>query len=114
MEIVIIEILLWLGFGLLLWALRESLNGVEIELQGPPPGKPAAPTLPVASKPQQLLEPIGRYADRIIHDFAIIDGRIYRFECVCPPLQARGLGRHQRWVSPGLVYSECTVPQPAH
>lgn len=109
MEIAIIEILLWLGFGLLLWALRESLNGVELELHGPPPGKPVAAALPVASKPQQLLEPIGRYADRIIHEFAVIDGRIYRFECVCARRDATRLGRHQRWVAPGLVYAECAA-----
>lgn len=110
MEIAIIEIVLWLGFGLLLWALRESLNSVEIELHGPPPARPARQPLPPASKPQQLFEPIGRYADRIIHDFAVIDGRAYRFECVCPRREATRLERHQRWVAPGLVYAECALP----
>ncbi len=110
MEIAIIEILLWLGFGLLLWALRESLNGVEIELHGPPPPPRAAKALPPASKPQQLFEPIGRYADRIIHEFAVIDGRGYRFECVCPRREATHLAQHQRWVAPGLVYAECALP----
>ena len=110
MEIAIIEIVLWLGFGLLLWALRESLNGVEIELHGPPPARHGSASLPPASKPQQVYEPIGLYADRIIHEFAVIDGRGYRFECVCPRRDAARLERHQRWVSPGLVYAECALP----
>ncbi len=110
MEIAIIEIVLWLGFGLLLWALRESLNGVEIELHGPPPARNTAPKLPPPSKPQQLFGPIGRYADRIIHEFAVIDDRGSRFECVCPRRDAARLGGHQRWVAPGLVYAECVLP----
>ena len=110
MEIAIIEIVLWLGFGLLLWALRESLNNVEIELHGPPPYRREATSLPPASRPQQLFEPIGRYADRIIHEFAVIDGRGYRFECVCPRRDATRLEKHQRWVAPGLVYAECALP----
>ncbi len=110
MEIAIIEILLWLGFGLLLWALRESLNGVEIELHGPPPARHPAPALPPASRPQHLLQPIGRYAGRIIHEFAVIEGRGYRFECVCARRDASVLKRHQRWVAPGLVYAECALP----
>jgi hypothetical protein len=110
MEIAIIEIVLWLGFGLLIWALRESLNGVEIELHGPPPAARAKVPLPPASRPQQLFEPIGRYADRIIHEFAVIDGRGYRFESVCPRREARRIEGHQRWVAPGLVYAECALP----
>ena len=93
-----------------LWALRESLNGVELELQGPPPARRTPVPLPPASKPQQLFEPIGRYADRIIHEFAVIDGHGYRFEYVCPRREAMRLQQHQRWVAPGLVYAECTLP----
>ena len=110
MEIAIIEIVLWLGFGLLIWALLESLNGIELELQGPPTARRAPMPLPPPSKPQQLFEPIGRYADRIIHEFAVIDGGGYRFECVCPRREATRLKRHQRWVAPGLVYAECALP----
>ncbi len=111
MEIAVIEILLWLGFGLLLWALRESLNSVEVELNAAPPTRRPAP-LPPPSKPQKLVGPIGRYADRPIHEFAIIEGRTYRFECVCPRRDANRLACHQRWVAPGLVYAECAVPSP--
>ncbi len=110
MEIAIIEILLWLGFGLLLWALRDSLDGVEVELHRGHTSIRARPVLPPASKPQQVFAPIGRYADRTIHEFAVIDGLGYRFECVCPRRDASRLKHHQRWVSPGLVYAPCTLP----
>ncbi len=109
MEIAIIEILLWLGFGLLLWALRESLNSVEVELTAAPPVRRRTP-LPPPSNPQTRVGPIGRYADSPIHEFAIIEGRTYRFECVCPRRDSNRLACHQRWVPPGLVYAECALP----
>lgn len=112
MNFLVIEILLWVGFALLIWALRESLSRIEaeFELRGPPPPDPPAPRPAVASKPQQLLDPIGQYRGRVIHDYAIIDGRPYRFAHVCPWNQTSRLPKGQRWVSPGLVYTECSVP----
>lgn len=112
MNFLAIEILLWVGFALLIWALRESLSRIEteFELRGPPPGSPPAPRPAEVSKPQQLLDPIGQYRGRVIHDYAIIDGRPYRFAHVCPWNQTARLPRSQRWVSPGLVYVECAAP----
>ena len=111
MDFLVIEILLWVGFALLIWALRESLHRIEteFELRGPPPTAPAR-RLADVSKPQQLIDPIGEYRGRLIHDYAIIDGRSYRFAHVCPWPQSARLPQDQRWISPGLVYVECAAP----
>lgn len=112
MDFLVIEVLLWVGFALLIWALRESLIRIEteFELRGPPPADPAARRRSEISRPQQLLDPIGEYRGRVIHDIAIIDGRSYRFAHVCPWNQSSRLPKGQRWVSPGLVYVECAAP----
>lgn len=113
MDFLVIEILLWVGFALLIWALRESLHHIEteFELRGPPRAALSPSRRPAeASRPQQLIDPIGAYRGRVIHDYAIIDGRPYRFAHVCPWSQSNRLSGDQRWVSPGLVYVECSTP----
>lgn len=113
MEFLVIEILLWVGFALLIWALRESLDHIEneFELRGPPSAALAQARRPAqVSRPQQLIAPIGEYRGRVIHDYAIIDGRRYRFAHVCPWSQSGLLPGDQRWVAPGLVYVECAAP----
>ncbi len=113
MDLLIVEILLWLGFALLIWALRDSLIQIEneFELRGPPTSAGQLSPHPVsASRPQQLIDPIGQYRGRTIHDYAIIDGRPYRFAYVCPLMQSGCLDSEQRWISPGLVYVECATP----
>ena len=54
MNFLVIEILLWVGFALLIWALRESLHRIEteFELRGPPPAATQARRLADVSKPQ--------------------------------------------------------------
>lgn len=112
MDFLIVEILLWLGFALLIWALRDSLIQIEneFELRAPPTSSLQAARPANASRPQQLIDPIGHYRGRTIHDYAIIDGRPYRFAYVCPWTQSASLDNEQRWISPGLVYVECAVP----
>ncbi len=112
MDFLIVEILLWLGFALLIWALRDSLIQIEneFELRGPPPASAAKEQPVSASRPQQLIDPIGHYRGRTIHDYAIIDGRPYRFAYICPWTQSGRLDSEKRWVSPGLVYVECATP----
>lgn len=112
MDFLIIEILLWVGFALLIWALRESLSRIEteFELRGPPPATSPTRRPAEVSKPQQLIEPIGQYRGRPIHDYAIIEGRPYRFAHICPWGQSANLRGDQRWVSPGLVYVACAAP----
>ena len=62
--------------------------------------------------PQRLLNPIGRYDGQPIHEFAIIDGRQYRFAHVCPTPELPSSSRdcaHYQWIAPGLVYVECAA-----
>ncbi len=113
-DMIVIEVLLWLGFGLILWALRQSLLQVENELvqrQHRPPA-PRSASADAATRPQKLIEPIGRYSGDTIHRYAIIEGRHYQFDFVCPEPPAAGLPGNQRWIAPGLVYVESPVPSP--
>ena len=104
-----IEFILWLGFAMLVWAMRDSLGQVEslIELRKLP--LPEGPEVRFTgfSSPQQLIEPIGLYLDRQIFHYAVIDGKTYSFDHVCPSEMREVLGRHERCVAPGLVYVEC-------
>lgn len=110
MSLMIVEMLLWIGFGLVLWAMREDLMQAESRLRPPAPllpGRTPNAPAPQMSQPQQIADPIGQYRGRTIHDYAVIDGRQYRFAHVCPCGPAERLAGNQRWVSPGLVYVEC-------
>lgn len=113
MSLLVIEIVLWIGFALVIWAMRDSLLHVESELQtrvtpkaGVPPRRRAA----IASRPQRQSLPIGHYRGRIIHDFVVIDGRHYRFAHVCPHPGTQPLAGNERWVAPGLIYVESPPP----
>lgn len=112
MELLIIEILLWIGFGFLLWAMHESLMQIEEEVEGRTPRFTVGPLSQevLYRQPQLLIDPIGQYRGQTIHDYAIIDGRRYRFDHVCQQAGARRLPGGQRWVAPGLVYVECAAP----
>ncbi len=113
MSLMIVEMLLWVGFGLVLWAMRDDLMQTESELRPSPLARPGSdpwqPGTP-ASQPQQVAGPIGQYCGRTIHEHAVIDGRHYRFAHVCPCLRSGRLPANQRWVAPGLVYMECSPP----
>ncbi len=115
MELLIIEALLWIGFGFLLWAMHDSMAHIEREVEfrggrgrpsrAPRPGPHFAPLLP-----QQLFDPIGCYLGQTIYDYALIDGRRYRFTHICALPEALKLTRQQQWIPPGLVYTECALP----
>lgn len=112
MELLIIEILLWIGFGFLLWAMHQSLMQIEEEVEDRTTRCTVSPVSPEAPfrQPQLLIDPIGQYHGQTIHDYAIIDGRRYRFDHVCQQAGAKRLPSGQRWVAPGLVYVECAAP----
>lgn len=108
MSLLIVKVLLWIGFGLILWAMRESLVQLESDLHLRA-GRPSSAN-PLHDPPlqvQRLLNPIGRYRDVIIHEYALIDGRPFRFAYVCPTMTAGGLAADECWLAPGLVYIEC-------
>ncbi len=108
MSLMIVEMLLWIGFGLVLWAMRDDLMQTESELRRSASATSSgrrSGTEP--SQPQRVADPIGQYRGRTIHEYALIDGRHYRFEHVWPHSPAGRLAGNQRWVAPGLVYVEC-------
>ncbi len=113
MSLAIVEMLLWIGFGLVLWAMRDDLMQTESELRRSnlfPSSSGRRPDGSEPSQPQRVADPIGQYRGRTIHEYALIDGRHYRFAHVWPNQPPGRLARNQRWVAPGLVYVEC----PAH
>ena len=113
MEMVAIELILWLGFGLLLWALKDSLQKIESDLRHYRLGRVGSDTLNriQMAKPQRLMEPMGQYLDQPIYRYAIIDGRHYRSDHVCPrELTTTQLPQTQRWIAPGLIYTEAPLP----
>lgn len=111
MSLMIVEMLLWIGFALVLWAMRDDLMQTESELRRPVPSRSLSELrsrAPEPSQPQHLADPIGQYRGRTIHEYALIDGRHFRFAYVCPHAGSERLAGNQRWVSPGLVYVECS------
>ena len=112
MELAAIELLLWLGFALLIWALKDSLQRMESELLDyhfPAIAHCSVQRDRIAT-PQNLIEPMGWYLDRQIYRYAIIEGRHYRFDYVSPAGMPVRLSNDQRWIAPGLVYVESAVP----
>ncbi len=114
MELLIIEMLLWIGFAFLLWAMRESLMRIEQEVESrgirAANRRASVAEIPPADQPQRLIGPIGRYDGHTIHEYAVINGRGYRFDHVCPSGSSLPASGDRRWVAPGLVYVECTLP----
>ncbi len=112
MDLVTIEILLWLGFALMLWALKDSLQDIESQIRDfhTPLSAHGAVRRELIATPQNLLEPMGRYLDQMIYRYAVIDGRHYCFDHVCPASMPVRLKDNQRWIAPGLVYVEAAVP----
>lgn len=109
MDQMIVELVLWTGFGLLIWAMYDSLTRLEAALDSRPQRHPGLGRVP-ASVPERLSEPIGEYRGQPIHDFALIEGRHYRFAHVWPHAPSAELDERQRWVAPGLVYFEYSPP----
>ena len=112
MELIAIDLILWLGFGLLLWVLKDSFKKIQSDLRNyRQPLRPRAEAKPaLIGTPQRLIDPIGHYLDQQIYRYAIINGRHYRFDHVCSKEMAARLTETQRWISPGLVYTEAPLP----
>lgn len=114
MDLVLIELLLWGGLVFFFWALKDGLGHVESDIESlgllnnarraaqPHPGMRFV-------HPDNLSEPIGSYQGTQIHRYAIIDGRKYQFDRVCPAQSGMKLDMDECCVAPGLVYRECEV-----
>ncbi len=109
MEFAFIELILWIGFGLLIWALHDQLKQAEVEIDQQRTTPPRAARRPYFCTPQNLIEPIGSYLDKQIYRYAVIDGKYYLFDHVCPRALAKPLQSNQRFIAPGLVYTQCIL-----
>jgi hypothetical protein len=71
MELIAIDLILWLGFGLLLWALKDSFKTIQSDLRNyRQPLRPRAEVKRIAiATPQRLIDPIGHYLDQQIRDY---------------------------------------------
>ena len=108
MHTTLIEIILWVGFVLLLWALRDSLLHIESVMeQHTALAQKNPPRRPYFSSPQSLREPIGHYLGRQIFRYAVIEGKDYCFDYAYPQGVLIHLTPGQRYVRPGLVYVAC-------
>lgn len=119
MDFLLIEILLWGGLLFFFWALKDGLSHVEsdIESMGLMGNKRQDLHRGTASSrfvnPEHVTEPIGRYCDTQIYRYAVIEGKTYQFDRVCPAESGLTLDPDERWVAPGLVYQECADRLPA-
>lgn len=109
MEIALLEIVLWAGLIFFFWVLKENLGKVETDLEKHEAERLLAArnkSVPDFKSPERLFEPIGYYRDAPIYRFAIISGRCYCFESVCP-IGPFSLTADQACLQPGLLYVAC-------
>lgn len=110
MDVVMVELLLWVGLIFFLWVLKDTMGKLESDIEqtrglrksAASRSRPSART-----RVESFSEPIGSYGGATIYRYAYIDGKTYRFEHVCPSPADLKLQPHQRCIEPGLLYSEC-------
>lgn len=109
MEIELLEIVLWAGLIFFFWVLKENLGKVETDLEKHQAEKLRAaqnPPKPGFVSPERLFDPIGHYGDATIYGFAVIAGRRFRFDSICPSGSVP-LTPDQACLQPGLLYVAC-------
>jgi hypothetical protein len=113
MDLVLIELVLWVGLLFFFWALKEGLGRVESDIEamglvrhGRDATSSSAATRYYAA--ERVAEPIGSYRDTQIYRYAVIQGRTYQFDRICPADSGMTLDPDERCLAPGLVYQECT------
>lgn len=113
MDLVLIEIVLWIGLLFFFWALKEGLGHVESDIEALSLARQGRGTHdgmhPVSfHKAERVAEPIGSYRDMQIYRYAVIQGRTYQFDRVCPMDSGASIDADERCLAPGLVYQECS------
>lgn len=112
MDLVLIEILLWVGLLFFFWALKEGLGNVESDIESLGLLQNARNSLLREGKahpycPEHVAEPIGSYRETQIYRYAVIHGRVYQFDRICPPGSNMSLEEEECYVEPGLIYQAC-------
>jgi hypothetical protein len=113
MDLVLIEIVLWVGLLFFFWALKEGLGQVESDIEAlslARQGRGMNHGMQPLSfhKAERVAEPIGSYGDTQIYRYAVIQGRTYQFDRVCPMESGASIDADERCLAPGLVYQECS------
>lgn len=113
MDLVFLELICWAGLLFFFWALKDGLSHIETDIESM--GLASNGRHPVSAggairfdRPERVEEPIGTYRDTQIYRYAVIHGRTYQFDRVCPPDSGMQLDSDERCVAPGIVYQECS------
>lgn len=114
MDFMLIELVLWIGLLFFFWALKEGLGRVESDIESLGLVTNGRRSLRRVRKqqfyrPERMAEPIGTYRDAQIYRYAVIEGRTYQFDRICPVESDMILEPEERYVAPGLVYQECDM-----
>lgn len=111
MDLVLLELVCWAGLLFFFWALKDGLGNIETDIESLGFAANAKQGVPGDrirfERPERVEEPIGSYRDAQIYRYAVIHGRTYQFDRVCPPDSNIRLDADERCVAPGLVYQEC-------
>ena len=112
MEELVSILLLWVGFGLMLWALARGLDEVEASLE-------SNAQRPQRLRPRQFAHPVclsdavgdvvGNYLGAPIYRKVTIGGVDYYFDHIQAPEDTTALRPNERWLKPGIVYMSARV-----
>ncbi len=116
MEVIFIELILWAALIFFIWALKDNLGRVETDIEdlgmlrmdtrAPPPKRSGYQCA------DKVLDPIGRYCDAPIYQYALIGDQCYRFDHVSPDGAMTIVNEDECCLAPGLVYV-ATLDSPA-
>jgi hypothetical protein len=112
MNVMLIELLLWICLLLFFWAMKDGLNNIESDIESLGLLHNSHRALPTQqetrySRPQTMAEPIGSYRGEQIYRYVVIEGRRYQFDRICAAESAETINDGERCIEPGLVYLEC-------
>lgn len=111
MDVIFIQLVLWMCLIFFFWILKDNLERVESDIEAGESsdfGKNGMRSKNSRyAHPEKVLDPIGSYQDVPIYRYAIIEGKRYQFDHVCPSVETLTLPERQRCLAPGLVYMEC-------
>lgn len=112
MNVMLIELLLWICLLLFFWAMKDGLNNIESDIESLGLIRNSPRALPAQQetrycRPQTVAEPIGSYRGEQIYRYVVIEDRRYQFDRICAVEGAETINDGERCVEPGLVYLEC-------
>lgn len=105
------ELVCWAGLLFFFWTWKGRFGQVQPDSETQAtPGCADEATRDKQADDIQILpnaEPIGRYRDMPIYGYVLIEGVLYRFNCVDVEASLKNPGRGKRCIPPGLIYEEC-------